>query len=61
MIFFESLNFDTKEGKLLLSAIAILTTSKFMHNGYLLNGSSMTPFEIVDILKEDSDKMEDEK
>jgi len=42
----------SNEGKLLLASIAILTTSKFMYMGKEIDGTKLTPDEIINKLKE---------
>lgn len=47
------INTETKEGKLLLMAVAALTCSPEVHvNGKVFNGRKTTPFEMLDEINE---------
>jgi len=48
---FDNLNENTDEGKLLLSAICILTTNEFCFMGEKIDGTKKHPNEIVELLK----------
>jgi hypothetical protein len=49
---FDDLNTSSDEGKLLLAALSILTTTSFTYKNKLIDGEKKHPDEIIDILKD---------
>lgn len=48
---FDNIDTTSDEGKYLLAAMCILTTSDFNFKGTLVNGKSKTPGKIIEMLK----------
>jgi hypothetical protein len=47
---FDNFNASIVEGKLLLSAISILTQSNFLYYGKIIDGSKQTPHQVFDMI-----------
>lgn len=53
----ENIDTTSKEGKLLLAALGILTVSKFMFKGSEVNGGGLTPDQVLKKLEIISNEM----
>ena len=48
---YKDYNLETEEGKLLIKAIVILSTSKFNYLGNVINGCEKTQEDIIELLE----------